>query len=251
MNCFYFRSEAKQMMNKNSKIALITGGSKGIGWAIAQRYVKEGIGVILASRSIEDLEARKGELMQTDSKAEVWIKSTDVSQRDEVAALARFVHDQVGRLDILINNAGVFLPGEVLEEEEGALEKMMETNLYSAYHLTRDVMGLLKRSERAHIINMCSVASQMAYPNGGSYSISKFAMLGMSKAQREELKDTHIGVTAVLPGATWSDSWRGVDLPRERIIEASNIANVCYQIIEMDDNAVLEEVVIRPQKGDL
>jgi len=238
-------------MQKSTKLALITGGTKGIGWAIAQKFVKENIGVVLSSRSIEDLGNRRNELLEMNPGVQIWVSEADVSKRNEVAALADYVKKEVGSLDILVNNAGVFIPGEVLKEEEGALERMIETNLYSAYHLSRDVLPLLMQSERANIINMCSIASQIAYPNGGSYSISKFAMLGMSKAQREELKETNVAVTAILPGATWSNSWAGADIPRGRIIEASNVANICHQIVMLDVNAVMEEVVIRPQKGDL
>lgn len=238
-------------MKERKRTALITGGTKGIGWAIAQRFAEAGINLVLSSRSRPDLEERRTALKEEYPSLDVHICAADMSQRSAVSDLAQFVENEVGHLDILVNNAGVFLPGEVLKEEEGALEKMISTNLYSAYYLTRDVQDLLHQSPRAHIINMCSVASTMAYPNGGSYSISKFAMLGMSKAQREELKDSSISVTAVMPGATWSNSWEGVDLPRERLMEARNIADVCYQVISLANNAVIEEIVVRPQKGDL
>jgi short-subunit dehydrogenase len=237
------------MFMQEGRWALITGGTKGIGWAIAEKFASEGIHVILSSRSKDDLEKKKEDLSKYEVKAEVF--PADVSNREEVKALATFVKETAGQLDILVNNAGVFFPGEVLKEEEGSLEKMIETNLYSAYYLTRYVLSLLERSPRANIINMCSVASTMAYPNGGSYSISKFAMLGMSKAQREELKSSTIGVTAIMPGATWSASWAGADLPRERLMEASNIADLCFQVVQMAPNATVEEIVIRPQLGDL
>jgi short-subunit dehydrogenase len=102
-----------------------------------------------------------------------------------------------------------------------------------------------------HIFNLCSIASIIAYPNGGSYSISKFAMLGFSKVLREELKTKGIKVTAVLPGATWSDSWAGADFPHSRLMDAEDIALAVWSTWQMGPSAVVEEIVVRPQLGDL
>ena len=232
-------------------MALITGATKGIGWAICQKFASYGTDLILSSRSLTDLEKRKKQLASLNPNVEVFIHNCDLSERDGINSLVKFAKGLKRPLDILINNAGVFLPGEVLTEPEGHLELQISTNLYSAYHLTRGVLPILKASKRGYIVNMCSVASIMAYPNGGSYSISKFAMLGWSKAVREELKNSSIAVTAVLPGATWSASWAGAELPRERIMEANNIADVCWQVVNLEANAVVEEIIIRPQLGDL
>ena len=98
---------------------------------------------------------------------------------------------------------------------------------------------------------MCSVASIQAYPNGGSYAISKFALLGFSKTLREELKDFGIRVTAVLPGATRTSSWDGTELPDERFIKAEDVAEVVFATYQLSTRSVVEEIVIRPQKGDI
>lgn len=241
----------RTMNSEYQRWALITGGSKGIGRSIALEFASRGIHLILSSRTVNDLIAISKEIARMYPGIQVKYLSADVSLKEEVKQLGRFVREEIGQLDILVNNAGIFFPGEVLKEQEGNLEKMIQTNVYSAYYLTREVLALLLASPRAHIINMCSVASKMAYPNGGSYSISKFAMLGMSKAQRVELQETNVGVTAILPGATWSASWEGVDMPRNRLMESSNIAKVCYQVVSLEANATIEEIVIRPQKGDL
>jgi short-subunit dehydrogenase len=131
------------------------------------------------------------------------------------------------------------------------LESMIDGNLYSAYHLTRALIPTLLKSPTPHIFNMCSIASKIAYPNGGSYSISKFALLGFTKVLREELKDKGVKVTAILPGATWSNSWAGADLPHERIMEANDIAIAVWSAIQMSPSAVVEEIILRPQLGDL
>ena len=98
---------------------------------------------------------------------------------------------------------------------------------------------------------MCSIASFTAYANGGSYSISKFAMLGMSKALREELKDKGIKVTAIMPGATLTASWEGVDIPPERFMKSEDVAEATWSAYRMSERSIVEEIVIRPQLGDL
>jgi short-subunit dehydrogenase len=152
---------------------------------------------------------------------------------------------------VLVNNAGIFLPGSVSEEKEGVLEKLFYTNVASAYHLTRALLPNMGTSEKPHIFNMCSIASITAYANGGSYTITKFALLGFSKVLREELKPKNIKVTAILPGPTWSDSWQGTDLPRERFTDPNDVAAAILNTYHLGHNAVVEELIIRPQLGDI
>jgi short-subunit dehydrogenase len=139
----------------------------------------------------------------------------------------------------------------VLKEEDGVLEEMIETNLYSTYYLTRHLHPLILESSQAHIFNVCSIASIIAYPNGGSYSISKFAQLGFSKVLREELKKSGVKVTAVIPGATRSYSWRNADFPDDRLMQAEDIAEAVMSALSMTPSACVEEIIIRPQLGDL
>ncbi|MEM6829699.1 MAG: SDR family NAD(P)-dependent oxidoreductase, partial [Bacteroidota bacterium] len=139
----------------------------------------------------------------------------------------------------------------VHEEEEGALEQMIDTNLYSAYHVSRGLIPQMKKQKQGHLFNICSVASLHAYPNGGSYSISKFAMYGFSKALREEMKAFGIRVTAVLPGAVLTSSWDGVDLPEERFIKSEDVAETIYSAYQLSERTVIEDLIIRPQLGDI
>ena len=201
--------------------AVITGASKGIGRAIAELLVTKGFDIFICARNPEGLSSTKNALEKQHPERKVYTKPADLSKKEEVMAFAEAVKAEWDYFDILINNAGVFLPGSILNEPEGSLEFMMKTNLFSAYHLTR---SLLTNIKNGHIFNMCSIASLAAYPNGGSYSISKFALLGFSKVLREELKDREIRVTSVLPGATWSASWEGVELPEKRLMKAEDIA---------------------------
>ncbi len=231
--------------------AIITGGTKGIGRAIAEVLATEGYDVAVCSRNESDLEAMKEEFALRFTHVKMIYQVVDMSQKEEVLRFAEFVKETWNRVDVLVNNAGVFLPGAIHTEGEGTLETMMATNVYSAYHLTRAVLPMMFNYQKGHIFNICSVASKKAYPNGGSYSISKFALLGLSHNLREELKPKGIKVTAILPGATWSDSWAGFEAPEERLMQARDVAEVIVAALRMSVSAVMEEVTIRPQLGDL
>lgn len=232
------------------KLAVITGATKGIGRALVFRFAKEGFDCAVCSRNGQDLEELKLEVEQS-TKTNVMIRPTDMSIKEEVQAFTDFVLKQERKIDVLINNAGVFIPGQVHDEEDGMLEKMIETNLYSAYRLTRGLIGSMINARHGHVFNMCSTASFMAYVNGGSYCISKFALLGMSKVLREEMKEHNIRVTSVMPGPTYTASWEGADIPEQRFMKSEDIAEAIYQAYALSDRTVLEELVLRPQLGDL
>ncbi|MBI1226348.1 MAG: SDR family NAD(P)-dependent oxidoreductase [Bacteroidetes bacterium] len=229
---------------------IITGATKGIGRAIAEKFAAEGFDLAVCARSEADLASFKKDF-EGKYGVEVLTKATDMSKKNEVLAFVDFIKKRWSEVDCVVNNAGVFLPGEISAEPDGQLESQIETNLYSAYHFTRAMLPVMLAKGSGHIFNMCSIASQIAYPNGGSYSISKFALLGFSKVLREELKTKGIKVTAILPGATWSDSWAGVTLPESRLMQANDIAIAVWAAWQMSPAAVVEDIVIRPQLGDL
>jgi len=232
-------------------IAIVTGGTKGIGKAVCDIFIRNGHDLFVCARSKNDLEAMKMEYMKSFPQRKVHISKVDMSKKEEVKKFAQNIRDKVDHIDVLVNNAGAFIPGQILSEEEGTLEKLIETNLYSAYYMTRGLIDIMVNEKSGHIFNMCSIASFMAYPNGGSYAISKFALRGFSKSIREELKESGVKVTTVMPGATWSNSWAGVDLPDERLMKATDVAKSIWSAYDLSDAAVVEDIVLRPQLGDL
>lgn len=228
--------------------AVITGGSKGIGKAIAEKLASLSYNLFITSRNEAEI-IEVADTLTEKYQIKVHYHSSDLSIKLEALQTAQIIKDKLGRIDVLVNNAGRFIPGQIQDEADGILEAMINTNLYSAYHLTRGLLPVI--DENSHIFNMCSIASKIAYPNGGSYSISKFALLGFSKVLREELKEKKIKVTAILPGATWSDSWKGVDLPYDRLMEAKDVAEIVASCLNMSHAACVEEILLRPQLGDL
>lgn len=229
---------------------IITGASKGIGKAIAEQFAVAGHTLLLCSRSEKQLYDTVAMLQTNYPQCTVKAITVDMGVKEEAKKFGVWGLG-FGVPDIVINNAGQFLPGSVYDEEEGVLEQMIEVNLYSAYHLTRTVLPVMIAAKRGHIFNICSIASLHAYSNGGSYSISKFALLGFSKNLREELKPHGIKVTAVCPGATMSASWDGFEVDTNRIMEADDVAKMVYASTQLSPQAVVEDIVMRPQFGDL
>jgi short-subunit dehydrogenase len=232
------------------KFIVVTGGTKGIGRAVIEKFVANGFDVATCSRNESELEQLKKDLSGI-AKAEVYYKAADMSDKEQVKDFTGFVSSLKRPVDVLVNNAGFFIPGEIVSEPDGTLESMINGNLYSAYYATRGLIAEMKQSKSGHVFNICSIASIKAYANGGSYAISKFAMLGFSKCLREELKPFNVRVTAVMPGATKTRSWEGVDLPDERFMKVEDIAEMIFATNSLSPQSVVEEIIIRPQLGDI
>lgn len=231
------------------KLIVVTGGTKGIGRAIIDHFAARGFDVATCARKQQDLNELKLKIEALGVAAFVF--KADMSKKSEVKEFAAFVNGLNRSVTVLVNNAGYFVPGEISTEEEGALESIMEANVYSAYHLTRGLVQAMKHEKQGHIFNICSIASIKAYANGGSYSITKFAMLGLTKCLREELKPFNIRVTAIMPGATKTASWDGVDLPDDRFMKVEDVAELVYAAHTISTRSVVEEILIRPQLGDI
>jgi short-subunit dehydrogenase len=233
-----------------NKLIVVTGGTKGIGRAIIETFAAAHFDIFTCARNEKDLKVLQGEV-ESKHKVKLQYQAADMSDRAAVAGFAKAVLGLERPIDVLINNAGYFEPGLITEEREGALEKMIETNLYSAYHLTRALIGSMKKAKAGYVFNICSVASLFAYPNGGSYSISKFALLGFSKVLREETKPFGIRVTSIIAGATLTDSWANSDLPPTRFMKPEDVAESIFGAYSLSTQSVVEELIIRPQLGDI
>jgi short-subunit dehydrogenase len=229
---------------------IITGASKGIGKAVAEIFASNGHDLFLCSRGEVALYKTVEELMTKYPDITVKAKPFDLSVKEEAIAFGNWCLS-FAVPDILINNAGLFEPGSVHNEPDGTLESQLAVNLHSAYHLTRTVLPKMIERRSGHVFNMCSIAALHAYNNGGAYSISKFAMYGFSKNLREEMKPHGIKVTSVHPGAVMSDSWGNYDNSSKRIMEADDIAKMIFASSQLSMQACVEDIVIRPQLGDL
>jgi short-subunit dehydrogenase len=233
------------------KLIVVTGGTKGIGRAIIEKFAQFQFDIITCARNEQDLKQLKQEIEGMHSNVQVLIKPADLSDKTQVKEFGAFCKSFNRPVDVLVNNAGYFIPGFIHQEEDGVLESMISTNLYSAYYLTKVLIGDMINRKEGYIFNMCSTASITAYTNGGSYCIAKHALYGMTKVLRAELKEHDIRVTAILPGATLTASWEGVDLPAERFMKSKDVADAVFGAYSLSKQSVVEEILIRPQLGDL
>ncbi|HET9747339.1 MAG TPA: SDR family oxidoreductase [Chitinophagaceae bacterium] len=229
---------------------LITGASRGIGKAIAEIFASSGYDLLISSRNEMALYKAMEEFQTKYSSVSIRAKAFDLSDQQQAKDLGKWCL-QYAVPDILVNNAGLFEPGSVYNETAGTLESQLSINLHSAYHLTRSLLPKMMERKSGHIFNMCSIASLDAYDNGGAYSISKFALYGFSKNLREEMKPHNIKVTAIHPGAVLTDSWEGYDNSSNRIMVAEDIAKMVFVCTQLSPAACVEEILIRPQLGDL
>ena len=240
-------------MQTNEKLIVVTGGSKGIGRAIVLRFLRAGYPVATCARSAADLAALTAELSAETPGAILHTLPADLGRPEDCARFAAFVLGLNLPVEVLVNNAGAYLPGRLQDEpaDGSQLRQMLAVNLLSAYDVTLPLLPQFIAQGHGHIFTICSTASITAYPNGGSYGIAKHALLGFTRNLREELKPAGVRVTAVLPGPTLTSSWAGVDLPPERFVQADDVAEAVFSAYSMSAHAVIEELLIRPQLGDL
>lgn len=229
---------------------VITGAARGIGKAIATAFANQNNTLLICARNEDTLATTAKDMQAAHPNCTIKWMVADLSKVQEVVHFADWCLS-FGAPNILVNNAGGFVPGNILSEADGNLENMINNNLYSAYNLTRKLAPAMVKAGTGYIFNICSIASLHAYDGGGSYSISKYALNGFSQNLRHELKASAIKVTTVYPGAVYTDSWQGFDNSEHRIMEASDIAKMIEACTQLSLAAVPEQIIIRPQLGDL
>lgn len=231
--------------------ALITGATKGMGKAIAQQLALNGYNLALCARNAGDLEKLCTEFKDQYPKQKFISLPTDCGNKADVILFTEFVQEHFQYLDVLINNAGMFIPSTILDEESEVLDQQMQINVYSAYYLSKAFGKQMRERKSGHIFNICSIASKKPVVAAGSYSVTKFALLGLTNVLREELMPHKVKVTAVLPGSTLTDSWAGTSIPTERFVHAEDIASAIINCLKMSAGANVDEIVIRPVEGDI
>jgi len=232
-----------------AKTILITGASRGIGKAIAHQLASEGHHLLLTAKNSATLEATAASLKMEFPNCSITSYLADMAQPNEVQALIDQLLANQQCLDVVVHNAGIFMPGKLMEEEMLHLQNMFQVNLLSIFQLTQGILPLMKKSKTPHIFTMGSIAGMAAYDNGGSYSISKFALMGFTKNLRKELAPQNIKVTTLLPGATYTDSWASANLPASQFIQPKDVALLISTCMQLSPAAVVEEILLQPMTG--
>jgi NAD(P)-dependent dehydrogenase (short-subunit alcohol dehydrogenase family) len=243
------------------KLAVVTGGSRGIGYAVARTLAAEGCRVVITGRDAAKLAKSTAELRRLLPKqtpahgkggAQIVAEICDVRDPDSVASLFATVKRRFGRLDVLVNNAGTAQPAVSIEQTSLEVWRdVIDTNLTGLFLCTRAALPLMQSG--ATIINNLSVAARTVFPNFAAYNASKHGALGFTLSLRDELIPRGIRVVALMPGATDTDLWQQFwpDAPRERMVNVESVAQAALYAVLLPPNANLSEVVLAPTGGAL
>jgi NADP-dependent 3-hydroxy acid dehydrogenase YdfG len=234
-----------------SPVVLITGASQGIGAAIATTFARELRGVRLALVARNETKLAKVAQACGKAKATTAIFPCDVSDENAVAAMAAAVAKRFGRVDVLINNAGAFATASFAETSVADFDRMIAANLRSAFLVTRAFLPAMLKRKHGDVFFMSSIAGLGAYPNAAAYCAAKFGVTGLAKVLRAETKGTGVRVCCVHPGATWSPSWSESGVKPERIMPAEDVARAFLDVYRLSRRTVVEEIVLRPERGDV
>ncbi len=237
--------------NRASPVIVVTGASQGIGAAIARAFSAEirGVRLALVARNAAKLGAEARACGRLGARAAAF--PCDCSDEADVAKMAQAVRSRFGAVDVLVNNAGKYFGASFLGTGAADFDRMYAANLRSLFLVTKAFAPAMLRRRRGDIFNMGSIAGLVAYPGGSAYTAAKFGVTGLSKAMRAEFKDRGVRVSCVHPGATVSPSWRGSGVPAARMMPAEDVAKAFVALYRMTRRTVVEEIVLRPQLGDL
>ena len=246
----------KQRLNRTSAgkaapVVVVTGASQGIGSAIAKIFAGQlpGVRLALVARNQKKLEAVARVCEKSGAIAGIF--PCDVTEENSVDALSKEVIRRFGQVDVLINNAGKFLGATFLEMKLADFDAQIADNLRSVFLVSKAfVPGMVKRG-RGDVFNMSSIAGLQAYPNGSAYCAAKYGVTGLTAVMRAELKDKGIRVCCIHPGATWTPSWSASGVDESRIMPAEDVAQAILNVYRLDRRTVVEEIVLRPQLGDI
>ncbi|MDB5143027.1 MAG: family oxidoreductase [Mucilaginibacter sp.] len=233
------------------KSSLITGATKGMGRSIAIAFAKEGINLAICSRNEKDLADFKQELLQINPQIKVVAQLADGSVKEQLLQFAAAAEQQLGFISIIVNNLGMFDPSSILTENESAFDKQLNTNLMPAYHLYRYFGKTMMAAREGHIFTICSVAALNPIAEAGTYSVTKFALLGLSKVMRLEMQPYNVKVTAVIPGSTLTNSWKDADVDKDQFVAPDDIASAIVNIYKMSTGANVDEIIIKPVGGQV
>ncbi len=230
-------------MSLEGKTALITGGSRGIGYAVAKRFKKQGANITITARTTEQLDKAAHELNQIES-GEIFAIPGDVSNDNHVHELVTDTINHYGSIDILVNNAGISKHARLHELSEDDFRQIMEINLYGVYLLCHKVLPHMLERQSGFIFNIASYAGTTGLPGSGAYGASKAGVINMSKSLQREVKDDNIKVMAICPGYVYTDMAKDSGVEREKMIQPEDIAETMVYAMNLSDSALVQQIVL-------
>ncbi|HJB79062.1 MAG TPA: 3-ketoacyl-ACP reductase [Candidatus Nosocomiicoccus stercorigallinarum] len=234
------------MEELKNKVALITGGGRGIGRAVALELAKNGVNVGLVARSVENLEKVQDELKEYD--IDVAIATGDVSDLDSITKAVNDIQEKLGNIDILINNAGISKFGNFLELDPEEWTNIVDVNLKGVYYTTRAVLGQMIERETGDIINISSTAGQKGGPVTSAYSASKAGVIGLSESLMMEVRKHNIRVMTFTPSTVATDmsinDLKITDGDKDSVLQPEDFAELMIDALKLNRRVVLKEAGI-------
>lgn len=227
------------------QVVMVTGASRGIGAATAIEFARAGCHLALVARDVDKLEQVAGQCQQLGVKTLVQV--CDVRETEKLPALVEEAASHFGRLDILINNAGVGRGGDTIAQDPAEWDLMMDTNVKSVMHLTKLAVPHIRRQQRGAVIFISSGAGRNPIPGGAVYSATKHAIEGFSKSLWPEVREDGIKVSVVQPASTATDMTAGGDKDPAKMIQPEDIAETVVFCARFPDNACIHDVFVIPQ----
>lgn len=237
------------------KVALVSGGTKGIGHGVVDQLLSEGMYVATFSRNSDQVSKLQGELASKYDADRFLVSQGDVTSEDSVKAVVSQVKEKFGQLDILVNNAGVGYFRDVDTFELSRFEQMITTNIVGVALLTKYVVPIMKERKNGLIINIASISGKVAFANGEFYSATKFGVMGYSQAIRAELAPYGIKVSTVCPGMIKTDFFDEEELERRKkiwngkvpqMLEVSDITRLVSLIANQSEHSDIQDLTIMP-----
>lgn len=230
-----------------NKIAVVTGGTKGIGYAIAEKLLESGAKVFICARNKPDL---RHALERLSASGRVEGEVCDVRSEEQVRMMLEECARIFGGIDILINNAGIGIIGKTVEEMSGdEFRQTLETNLFGVFYACHYAVPMLRKRGGGYIINISSLAGQNAHPQMAAYNASKFGLNGFSEALMQEVRQDNIKLSYICPGSV--NTFFGGDTPSKENawqLQPEDIAQVVVDLLEMETRALPSKIEIRPSK---
>jgi 3-oxoacyl-[acyl-carrier protein] reductase len=236
-------------MAAESRVALVTGGTRGIGFAIARRLGEEGLAVAISGRSEETVRPAVDRLARLVPSARFEGRAADSRSERDQEALVEFAAETFGGLDVLVNNAGIgeFAPVDELSPE--GFRAVVETNLFGPYYATHFAVPLLAKRGGGFIVNIASLAAVNAFAGGSAYNASKFGLLGFSEASMLDLRHRGIRVAAVLPGSVATEFGHSHgDREHSWMLTSEDVAEAVVDLIRFPDRAIASRIDLRPSR---
>ncbi|MBD3344116.1 MAG: SDR family NAD(P)-dependent oxidoreductase [Chitinivibrionales bacterium] len=231
--------------NLSGKTALITGAGRGIGKNIALHLAREGAHVVLSARSEHQINALAAEITRSGGSART--VTTDISREPEITSLFRTLKEQSASLDIMINNAGIGLFGEIADLSTEDFDRVISTNLRGTFLCCRQAMKIMIQQTSGYIINIASVVGIKGYPNQGAYTASKHGIMGLTKTLAVEAQNHGIRVSAILPGGVDTElaGQARPELDRSLLLSPEDISHTVLFLLSLSERAAIDQIYIR------